>query len=116
MWIARDKNGYIRLYTEFPSQKKDLQNGYESWDWCTDMDKMIGYIPSDLFPELKYEDGPIEVEITEITKKVDNKPDFIFGAKCHYCKKEFFYTEKDIDVTGAFVKCPDCKKEICILE
>ena len=30
-------------------------------DWCTDVDKMIGYLPSNLYPELKWGDEPIEV-------------------------------------------------------
>lgn len=68
MWVARDKNGSIRLYIEKPVQKQNIKDsGYETClDFCTDVDKMIGYLPSNSFPELKWQDEPIEVSIVPI--------------------------------------------------
>lgn len=68
MWVARDKNGSIRLYIEKPVQKQKIKDsGYETClDWCTDVDKMIGYLPSNLYPELKWGDEPVEVSIVPI--------------------------------------------------
>lgn len=68
MWVARDKNGSIRLYIEKPVQKQNIKDsGYEDClDFCTDVDKMIGYLPSNSFPELKWQDEPVEVSIVPI--------------------------------------------------
>lgn len=68
MWVARDKNGSIRLYIEKPVQKQNIKDsGYETClDFCTDVDKMIGYLPSNSFPELKWQDEPVEVSIVPI--------------------------------------------------
>ena len=68
MWASRDKNGSIRLYIEKPVQKQNIKDsGYENClDFCTDVDKMIGYLPSNLYPELKCGDEPVEVSIVPI--------------------------------------------------
>ena len=68
MWASRDKNGSLRLYIEKPVQKQKIKDSeYETClDWCTDVDKMIGYLPSNLYPELKWGDEPVEVSIVPI--------------------------------------------------
>ena len=68
MWTERDKNGSLRLYIEKPVQKQKIKDSeYETClDWCTDVDKMIGYLPSNLYPELKWGDEPVEVSIVPI--------------------------------------------------
>ena len=68
MWTERDKNGSLRLYIEKPVQKQKIKDSeYETClDWCTDVDKMIGYLPSNLYPELKWGDEPVEVSIVLI--------------------------------------------------
>ena len=79
MWASRDKNGSIRLYIEKPVQKQNIKDsGYENClDFCTDADKMIGYLPSNSFPELKWGDEPIEVFV--FTKEFVQR----FGDACY---------------------------------
>lgn len=79
MWASRDKNGSIRLYIEKPVQKQNIKDSeYETClDFCTDVDKMIGYLPSNSFPELKCGDEPIEVFV--FTKEFVQS----FGDACY---------------------------------
>lgn len=62
MWIARDNNGSLRLHLDKP-----VRNGYV---WHTDnyfgsprSITLQSNFEGDLFPNLKWSDKPIEVEI-----------------------------------------------------
>ena len=103
MWTERDKNGSLRLYIEKPVQKQKIKDSeYETClDWCTDVDKMIGYLPSNLYPELKWEDDPVEVGlyddtlfkfiselITEYNDNVHLKYDYIKERFLNYISNE----------------------------
>lgn len=112
MWIARDKDGYTAIWSHKPIR------GYEQWyiDYETYGNNANTFIKISeisnskwLFPTLKWEDEPIEINIDFIKDKK-------MYAKCYHCKKEFTYSEKDLDDSGIYVKCPDCNNDICILE
>ena len=56
-WVAKDRNGHIRLYSESP---KFL------WESTWQINALTGWsfpLPQDSFPTLTWEDEPIEVEI-----------------------------------------------------
>lgn len=55
MWIARDKNGWLFLHEFKPHRDSD--------EWLSDNTESCGSILGDLFPNLKFEDEPIEVEL-----------------------------------------------------
>ena len=55
MWVARDKNGKLYLFTVFPER---YDSEWNSGDWKSQME-----IPSSLFPNLKWENEPLEVEL-----------------------------------------------------
>lgn len=63
MWVARDKNGTVWLYTNKPIRSSmfsrwnvDTENSlFSTNEWME--------IDGDLFPDLKWEDEPIEVEL-----------------------------------------------------
>lgn len=59
MWVARDKDGKLWFYREKPRRVKD--GGYWVLDDISDYECVL---PEDLFPYLKWEDEPIEVELT----------------------------------------------------
>ena len=58
-WVARDQDGLLTL---FDSEPKRFPID-ESWVGCGFTD-----LPKDLFPDLKWEDEPIEVELPIIRK------------------------------------------------
>lgn len=57
LWVARDKDGWLRLFQTKP------ERDYESWEGGD-----YFYLRSDEFPEVKWEDGPIEVALVRINK------------------------------------------------
>lgn len=54
-WVARDKNGALSVHDGFPIRDED----YECWQSLSNLS-----LKEELFPELKWEDTPIEVEIS----------------------------------------------------
>ncbi len=60
MWVARDKNNSLWLYKEKPYRNEI----YECWQ-SEDPYVYVGPIDKTLFPNLKWEDEPIEVTIIE---------------------------------------------------
>lgn len=72
MWVARDEDGGLFLYTNKPVK------GVHGWgaDFNTPPDKPYGFMKIDgtMFPEVKWRDlKPKEVEVS-ITLKKDTKP------------------------------------------
>jgi len=76
MWIVRQsgKKGCLSLFKEKPILSSDgrswIPEGYEN-----DFPKgMFTFIPDveDTFPELKFEDGPIEVKLIKISETETN--------------------------------------------
>lgn len=60
MWVARDKNNWLYLYTEKPEKGRN--------EWNSDEDMIE--INSSLFPEVKWEDEePLEVAIVPKTNQ-----------------------------------------------
>lgn len=60
MWIARDKDGTLSLYRDKP-----VRAGIEPYRWWGD--EVDGFdLDSSLFPNLTWEDEPIEVDLTII--------------------------------------------------
>lgn len=132
MWIARDKNikyvhnntsNHLWLYiTDKPTRMSRAYNpNLDDMDytgcWLGANSSMMP-IDDSLFPELKWEDEPIEVEFT-ITK-VNRQ--FI---KCNKCGQTFSYLPKDIKTMSIctqpsseyeedfnFVFCPHCNGKV----
>jgi len=61
-WVARDGDGTLYLYIRPPYRDKN----YDWWHPIAGRDKLA--IDISLFPELRYEDEPIEVELPIIRK------------------------------------------------
>lgn len=59
-WVARDKNGYICLFSDKPRRVKICWSGM----------RVYLFPPQDSFPSLTWKDEPIEVtiEIKEVKK------------------------------------------------
>lgn len=60
IWIARDKEGALFLFTKNPSRFENIWNN-KSEDGLSECTR----IPEEWFPELKWEDEPIELVIKE---------------------------------------------------
>ena len=75
-WLARDgepAGGDLVLYSEEP-YGPDLESPYEDDHYCwgvkgTNFADIITTIPTEKFPEVTFEGGPVEVEITVKIKK-----------------------------------------------
>lgn len=63
MWVARDKAGNLCLFNECPERIFDVWMQRESIEVC------IGEIHPALFPDLRWEDEPIEVELVRKEEK-----------------------------------------------
>lgn len=59
LWIARDKDGTLWLFKEYPIKKDEL------FYPTTDDGKFTYYrsMPTDMFPEVTFENSPMEVEL-----------------------------------------------------
>ena len=64
LWVARDKSGELFAYNSKP--KLECYLGF----WYSDLNCM-GTISKNLFPELKWEDEPIEVELRPTITDLD---------------------------------------------
>lgn len=58
MWVARDAWGYLKGFMELPSRF------VEDGEWYSPEDDFN--LPKILFPNLKWEDEPLEVELVEV--------------------------------------------------
>ena len=65
MWIARDKDGQLTLFTNKPHRCTDVGWNNESWD-VVSMDEFTDMmiLNPTLFQNLTWENEPIEVELT----------------------------------------------------
>lgn len=67
MWVARDEDGDLHLFTKCPVRGKchDYEyNEYNFWKVNEKFEENFYLeIPKNLFPDLKWEDNPIEVTI-----------------------------------------------------
>ena len=71
MWIARDKDGELNLYTHKPNRCTAVGWNNESWD-IQSTDEYVNFMTLDpsMFPELTWDDEPIEVELVIKKNKV----------------------------------------------
>ena len=65
MWIARDKEGNLLFWD---CDEKPVRVCASTW--ACNNHRGVGYLDSSLFPELKWEDEPIEVDITIKDKSI----------------------------------------------
>lgn len=72
MWIARDKNGSLWLYNEKPIRNEEE----EDWTIATPTDTAVGTLDTNMFPELKWEDEPIEVDLVAVNKSIVTDKDY----------------------------------------
>lgn len=63
MWVARDKSGCLHLFSNKPV--RHLIGDFEYWRREEPYSTIS--LPNSLYPELKWEDEPIEVEL--VSKK-----------------------------------------------
>ena len=57
MWVARDKDGSLWIYFDDKPKKS-----HDKW-WATNQSVRYCRINSSLFPDLRWEDEPIEVKL-----------------------------------------------------
>ena len=68
LWVARDKSGELCLYADKPHRRHDW--GIWQVVWLCDI---FSRIPNNLFPDLTWEDEPIEVELRPAITDLDAK-------------------------------------------
>ena len=66
LWVARERSGGLFLYKTKPILDCDFGI------WFSDLDCM-GTISKNLFPDLTWEDEPIEVELRPVITDLDTK-------------------------------------------
>lgn len=66
LWVARDKSGELFAYDSKP--KRECYLGF----WYSDLD-CAGSISGNFFPELTWEDEPLEVELRPVITDLDTK-------------------------------------------
>lgn len=60
MWVARNKNGTLYLFIQRPTR---IRGGVLFNNYWEDIGMLSFQIPADLFPNLKWKDEPIEVNL-----------------------------------------------------
>ena len=71
MWLTKDKRGEVRLWSVLPAKYYD-----RGWVPSYIPANILSYslkLNSDLFPELTFENSPIEVDWIPIEKEKQNK-------------------------------------------
>lgn len=66
LWVARDKDKKLYLYDSKPKRDCDCSA------WCSDL-SCVCVISNNFFPELKWKDEPIEVELRQAITDLDAK-------------------------------------------
>lgn len=62
MWLERQRNGELRLYITDPPTRQDVF--YDGMVGIWNGKKCVSYaIPYNLFPEVTFGNGPVEIEI-----------------------------------------------------
>ena len=64
LWVARDKNGFLFVYEDKPERCKNQR------EW---LGRFLCSMKNSYFPELKWEDEPIEVELRPAITDLDTK-------------------------------------------
>ena len=68
MWLARDEDRTLYLYSSKPIKYEDMN----FWDLDEeDGDGCVNQIDSRLFPEVTYENSPQEIKISFINKELE---------------------------------------------
>lgn len=68
MWLARDKDRTLYLYSSKPIKREDMN----FWDLDEeDRDEYVNQIDSRLFPEVTYENSPQEIKISFVNKEIE---------------------------------------------
>lgn len=88
MWIARNKDKSLWLYSQLPIRDKSY--------WTIKQDSIYSSISSkfrlsdDEFPNLKWEDEPVNVTLfsTEYERLVKSRRKFDYDKMNEYCKKQ----------------------------
>lgn len=65
LWVARDNNGELYLYNEKP----ECYNDSKVWFACG----ICAQLDNNLFPDLTWEDEPLEVELRPLVTDIDAK-------------------------------------------
>lgn len=73
MWIARDKDDSLWLYNEKPVRNEEEND----WTISSPTDNAVGKLYSTMFPELKWEDEPVEVDLVDVNKSIITDKDCI---------------------------------------
>lgn len=70
MWIARTLHNGLHIFVSKPFWREDLKMWCEWRKWTTESDRLTnGYMfDSTLFPEVTFENSPMEVELKLIEK------------------------------------------------
>jgi len=77
MWIARDKEGYLFGFNHKPIRTNYVECGFYGWtidNKCIPINDVVNIqvqtshimLPRELFPELTWEDEPIEVKLITV--------------------------------------------------
>ena len=64
-WVARDKNGFLFAYEDKPTRCDNQK------EWFAE--KFLSSMENSFFPELKWEDEPIEVELRPAITELEAK-------------------------------------------
>lgn len=64
-WVARDKNGSLFAYEDMPKRYDNKKEWFSA--------KFLFSMENSLFPDLKWEDEPIEVELHPVITDLDAK-------------------------------------------
>ena len=68
MWLARDKDRTLYLYSSKPIKREDMN----FWDLDEeDGDGYVNQIDSRLFPEVTYENSSQEIKISFVNKEIE---------------------------------------------
>ena len=64
LWVARDKDGILCAYNDKPTR---CDNQREWFGW------FLNLMENSFFPELKWEDEPLELELSQLVTDLDTK-------------------------------------------
>ena len=96
MWIARDEDGKLNLFTFVKPVRKDEESCWVKDEHCSDLE-LVGSIRLDdnLFPQLTCDDEPMEVGLSPISADTDEESPTTIRLTTYYADyaahREWFF-------------------------
>lgn len=91
MWVARDLTGAVRIFSDKPEKYIPDHSPWTGW-WISESNFSF-YEKSDNFPEVTWENSPVEIKTTLSNENIDSAKESILNGVMSYIDHMIMDTE-----------------------